>query len=83
MASSTKDHSDHIVYPVHQLDNAHDYRKLFMSYIFRFNDVLDSAKLANSLSTLLEIGDWKKLGGRFRFNVRCTKMPPCTPSFAL
>lgn len=57
------------VYPVHLLDNCDNYRKLFMSYIFQFNNVLDGQKLADSLSTLLEIGDWRKLGGRFRFNV--------------
>ena len=40
-----------------------------MSYIFQFNDVLDGQKLADSLSALLEIGDWRKLGGRFQYNV--------------
>ncbi|EFR04830.1 hypothetical protein MGYG_07836 [Nannizzia gypsea CBS 118893] len=56
------------VYPVHLLDNADDYRKIVMSYIFRFSDVLDGQKLADSLSALLEIGDWRKLGGRFKLN---------------
>ncbi len=58
------------VYPVHLFDNADDYRKLFMSYIFVFNDVLDAQKLSESLSALLETGDWRKLGGRLRTNVR-------------
>lgn len=57
------------IYPVHLLDSSDSYRKLFMSYIFAFNDVLDAKKLAESLSTLLTIGDWRKLGGRLRKNV--------------
>ncbi|CZR65590.1 uncharacterized protein PAC_15490 [Phialocephala subalpina] len=57
---------DDDVYPVHLLDNANDYRNLFMSYLFRFKDILDSDKLADSLTKLLEIGDWRKLGGRLR-----------------
>lgn len=80
MNSNRMNPGDHIVYPVHLLDNAHDYRKLFMSYIFRFNNALDSEKLADSLSTLLETGDWKKLGGRFRFNVRCANVSPWLPA---
>lgn len=60
------------VYPAHLLDDCDNYRKLFMSYIFQFNDVLDGQKLADSLSALLEIGDWRKLGGRFQFNVSKT-----------
>jgi hypothetical protein len=35
----------------------------------RFNDVLDAEKLHDALSELLEIGDWRKLGGRLRFKV--------------
>ncbi|TQV91244.1 BCL5p [Cordyceps javanica] len=56
------------IYPVHLLDNAANFRNLFLSYVFTFNDVLDPEKLASSLSDLLHIGDWRKLGGRFRFN---------------
>lgn len=57
------------VYPVHLLDTAQDFRKLFLAYLFVFTDVLDAQKLADSLSELLAIGDWKKLGGRLRKNV--------------
>ena len=57
------------VYPVHLLDTAQDFRKLFLAYLFVFNDVLDAQKLADSLSELFAIGDWKKLGGRLRKNV--------------
>ncbi|KAM4058420.1 DDE superfamily endonuclease [Hirsutella rhossiliensis] len=54
------------VYPIHLLDGADSYRKLHMSYLFRFNDILDAQRLADSLSRLLNKGDWRKLGGRLR-----------------
>lgn len=57
------------VYPVHLLDNAQDYRRAFLAYLFVFNDALDPQKLADSLSQLLQTGDWKKLGGRLRKTV--------------
>lgn len=57
------------VYPVHLLDNAQDYRKAFLAYLFVCNDVLDPQRLADSLSQLLQTGDWKKLGGRLRTTV--------------
>ncbi|KAE8135209.1 hypothetical protein BDV38DRAFT_285042 [Aspergillus pseudotamarii] len=60
---STELESD--IYPVHLLDDAKCLRGC-PSYLFRFNDVLDAKRLSDSLSRLLEIGDWRKLGGRFR-----------------
>lgn len=56
------------IYPVHLLDNAKTFRN-YESYLFRFNDVLDSKKLYSSLSRLLEIGNWRKVGGRLRLKV--------------
>lgn len=56
------------VYPLHKLDDIKSFRNNVI-WMMRFNDVLDAEKLADSLSRLLEIGDWKKLGGRFRFKV--------------
>lgn len=55
-------------YPVHLLDDAKCLRAC-PSYLFRFNDVLDAKRLSDSLSRLLGIGDWRKLGGRFRLKV--------------
>ncbi|KAJ6784638.1 hypothetical protein PWT90_04494 [Aphanocladium album] len=60
------------VYPVHLLDNAENFRKAFVAYLFVFNDVLDAKKLADSLSDLLQTGDWKKLSGRLRKNKQGT-----------
>ncbi|CEJ59699.1 hypothetical protein PMG11_08311 [Penicillium brasilianum] len=54
------------VYPLHKLDDIKSFRNNVI-WMMRFNDVLDAEKLADALSRLLEIGDWKKLGGRFRF----------------
>lgn len=55
--------SDH-VYPVHILD--HTVRDSSVTWLMRFNDVLDGDKLHTSLTKVLETGDWKKLGGRLR-----------------
>ncbi|KAI7765337.1 hypothetical protein LZL87_009866 [Fusarium oxysporum] len=58
--------SDDIVYPTHMIDNVSILKFLVMAWTMRFNDVLDAEKLHQSLSELLTIGDWKKLGGRLR-----------------
>jgi len=57
------------IYPVHMLDDTKSLREIVVTWTLRFNDVLDADKLHNSLSSLLEIGDWRKLGGRLRLNV--------------
>lgn len=56
------------IYPIHTMDDS-KVNHCFVSWTMRFNDVLDPAKLNGALCTLLEIGDWKKLGGRLRFKV--------------
>ncbi|KAF5579662.1 BCL5p [Fusarium subglutinans] len=38
-----------------------------MAWTMRFNDVLNADKLHQSLSELLNIGDWEKFGGRLRY----------------
>lgn len=57
------------VYPIHALDDT-KVNRCFVTWMMRFNDVLDPRKLHDALSKLLEIGDWKKLGGRLRYKVR-------------
>lgn len=59
------------VYPVHLFDNF-DTRRIFVTRVLRFNDVLDAEKLRLSLGQLLEIGDWRRLGGRLRRKVFVT-----------
>ncbi|KAJ6146816.1 hypothetical protein N7497_008798 [Penicillium chrysogenum] len=54
------------VYPVHMLDDTKTLRDIVVTWTLRFNDVLNVDSLHASLSKLLEIGDWRKLGGRLR-----------------
>lgn len=61
-------HDDDQVYPVFLQDDT-EANKKFVSWIMRFNDVLDADRLHEALSKLLEIGDWRKLGGRLRQKV--------------
>jgi len=58
------------VYPLHMLDDTKTLRGIVVTWTLRFDDVLDADKLRDSLSRLLDIGDWRKLGGRLRLNVR-------------
>ncbi|KAK8009793.1 acyltransferase [Apiospora arundinis] len=48
------------------LDGTNTLRGAIVSWTLCFNDVLDSDKLHSSLFRLLEIGDWRKVGGRLR-----------------
>ncbi|KAJ5108828.1 hypothetical protein N7456_005503 [Penicillium angulare] len=55
------------IYPVHVMDdNPANY--CYVNWMMHFNDILDATKLNEALIKLLEIGDWKKLGGRLRRN---------------
>lgn len=63
------------VYPLHALDDIKPNRT-FVSWVMRFNDVLDANLLNNALSRLLEIGDWRKLGGRLKFTVMTPHKSP-------
>lgn len=58
------------IYPVHMLDDTKTLRSIVVTWTMCFNDVLDADRLYISLSSLLEIGDWKKVGGRLRLKVR-------------
>lgn len=57
------------IYPVHMLDDTKTLRGIVVTWTLVFNDVLDAEKLHATLSTLLEIGDWRKVGGRLRLKV--------------
>lgn len=61
--------NDDIIYPVHTLDDTKTLHNIVVAWTLRFDDVLDADKLHSSLSRLLEIGDWLKLGGRPRRKV--------------
>ena len=64
----TKVPTDTII-PLHYWDDLQYTRGICIDLTFRFDDVMDVEKLRISLSRLLEIGDWKKLGARLRMNV--------------
>lgn len=59
-------------YPLHALDDTKTNRN-YVTWMMRFNDVLDVKKLNDALSRLLGIGDWRKLGGRLVFKVDHTQ----------
>lgn len=44
-------------------------QKIVMEFTYRFDDVLDPAKLRSSLDRLLQVGEWRQIGARFRKNV--------------
>jgi hypothetical protein len=57
------------IYPTHMLDGAEAIKGIVIVWTLRFNDVLDADRLHVTLTKLLEIGDWRKLGGRLRLKV--------------
>jgi hypothetical protein len=61
------------VVPVHFFDDTEINKKLFVCWTLRFEDVLDTEKVHESLRRLLEMGEWRKLGGRLRLNVCMAK----------
>lgn len=48
-------------------------QKIVMEFTYRFDDVLDPGKLKSSLERLLEMGEWRCLGARFKQNVGLTE----------
>lgn len=62
------------ILPMFDFDSRPQVRDIIIGWTLRFDDVLDADVLNVSLSRLLEIGDWRKLGGRLRQNVRT--VPP-------
>jgi len=60
------------IYPVHFIDQAAIVKSSLISYTFRYDHVLDTKRLRDSLALLLGSGDWRKLGGRLRQNVSDT-----------
>lgn len=61
-----KPHEDDEVVPVHFIDQAAIVRTSIINYTFRYNAVLDPAKLHRGLVKLVEIPGWNKVGGRLR-----------------
>lgn len=57
------------ILPVYDFDSRPQVRNIIIGWTLRFDDILDADKLGIALSRLLEIGDWRKLGGRLRETV--------------
>lgn len=64
------------VLPMHHFDDTPINASIILAWTLRFNDVLDADKLHQGLARLLEIGDWRKLGGRIRKGVLRSSYPP-------
>jgi hypothetical protein len=69
-------HGDDVVYPLHILDDNKTLHNFVVAWTLRFDDVLDVEKLNNSLSRLMEIDDWRMLGGRLRLKVTSGPLNP-------
>lgn len=65
-------------FPVHLMDGCKLNHKV-LGWTMRFNDVLDANLLHSSLTRLLSIGDWRKLGGRLKRNVSSASPRHPTP----
>ncbi|KAI1032748.1 hypothetical protein LB504_006173 [Fusarium proliferatum] len=59
--------SSDIVFPLHEFDDS-PINRYMQHWTLRFDAVLDTRKLCASLTHLLSLGDWRKLGGRLQFN---------------
>lgn len=64
------------VVPFRFLDQIGVLPKIVMEMTYCFDDVLEAEKLKTSLQRLLEIGEWRSLGARFRKNVRIETCGP-------
>ena len=64
---------DHEVVPFRSWDEQDTMQRIVMEFSYRFDDVLDVQKLKSSLERLLEIGEWRSLGARFKKNVSSSR----------
>lgn len=69
------------VVPMLYFDDTNMTRGMIMCHTMKFHDVLDADKLHDSLSRLLNLGGWRKLGGRLRLNVKTAKTPALKPRY--
>lgn len=57
------------VLPLYDFDARPQVRDIIIGWTLRFDDILDAQKLNDTLTRLVETGDWRKLGGRLRERV--------------
>ncbi|KAM7220385.1 hypothetical protein V8F06_004164 [Rhypophila decipiens] len=63
----------------HALDDARTLRDIIMGLAFRFDDLLDCDKIRDALARLLEVGGWRRLGGRLRLNKKTGRIEILVP----
>lgn len=63
------------IYPLHSLDDTKSNRQ-FVSWLLRFNDVLNAEVLHDALCRLLGQTTWRKLGGRLKQRVAFPTLSP-------
>ncbi|OWY57736.1 lysr family regulatory protein [Alternaria alternata] len=69
-----------IVVPLHSRDDTNQNRNISIEFTMRFDDVLDSQKLVDSLWKLLEKPGWNKVGARLRLNTTNGRLEYHIPS---
>lgn len=69
MATSALETDGDKVTPVYTFDDTVLNRIMPVCQVIRFRDIMDADILRKSLETLLDIGDWRKLRGRWRLHV--------------
>jgi hypothetical protein len=60
------------VIPGHFFDDNSINRSVLLYITLRFDHVLDPERLRHGLESLMQIGDWRKLGARVRLTVSTT-----------
>lgn len=55
---------------MHVLDDVEVLAGYDLFWTFPFEEVLDADVLGRALAEVIEMGEWRRLGGRFRRNVR-------------
>ncbi|KAF5577039.1 lysr family regulatory [Fusarium pseudocircinatum] len=56
-----------IIFPLHEFDDS-PINRYMQHWTLRFDAALETKKLCVALTHLLNLGDWRKLGGRLQFN---------------
>ncbi|CAN9107227.1 unnamed protein product [Alternaria sp. RS040] len=69
-----------IVVPLHSRDDTNQNRNISIEFTMRFDDVLDSQKLVDSLWKLLEKPGWNKVGARLRLSTTNGRLEYHIPS---
>ena len=70
------DQASDAVFPIHEFDASAALHDVYCVFL-RFDSVVDAPKLKTALWRVLEVGDWRKLGGRVRQKVSIAPWHGC------